>query len=114
MMDGSKYGNEWHEQVSFSDLYFQITNACRGHQYKWQVIEWKGCLFSKISLIAGIFKEKEFEPIKDEMGNVDKINLKEINQLYKALFKLEILIDQKMNVKMPFLNIKKQDDIRGL
>lgn len=113
-MENSNYGNEWHEQVSFSDLYFQITNTCRLFQSQWQVVKWKGCLYSKISLVSGLFKEKEFKTIQNKMEAVEKINTKRTKELYKQLFELEMVIDSKMNEKMPFLNIRKKVDIGGL
>ena len=123
--------SEWHEQVDFSELFFKTTQVCRTHQANDNLILWKFALESKITLIRGVLNEdekKETYFLKSQINkiwakhfNERKKEGKELHQLHpiNAEFRstldiVEEKIDTIVNLKMPFLNIKKKVDIRGL
>tara|TARA_R100000656_G_scaffold114808_1_gene87293 strand:- start:2244 stop:2627 length:384 start_codon:yes stop_codon:yes gene_type:complete len=124
--------SEWHEQVDFSDLYFKAVATCREQESNNNLLGWKYALEAKITLIMGILNEEEKEEIYYLKSQIHSIWIKYYNEDYKlgnnslssmhpvtssfrsTLFLVESKIDTMVNSKMPFLNIKKKVDIRGL
>jgi len=123
--------SEWHEQVDFSDLYFKTTMVCRTHQAEDRLLAWKFALESKITLIKGILnaeEKKETYFLKSQINKVWSKYYNEEKRIGKRLHPLhpicsdfrstldivEEKVDSLVNSRMPFLNIKKKVDIRGL
>lgn len=124
--------SEWHEQVDFSALFFKATMWCRTQEANGDLMAWKSALESKITLVMGIFDKEEKEEVHYFKSLIykawsryynenRKLGEKNMNPLHpvcadfrNTLFLIESQIDTMVNKKMPFLNIKKKVDIRGL
>jgi len=128
--------SEWHEQVEFSELYFKEHTKCREAQRANQSEIRANAVKSKIQMAMGILNDDEKEKGKKL---IDNVNLALINyqkslsyeervgttpldvlsqvlneRLDDVLDESESDIDTMVNKHMPFLNIKKDIDIRGL
>jgi len=128
--------SEWHEQVEFSELYFKEHTQCREAQRGNDSVRRANAVKSKIQMAMGILNNDEKEKGKKL---IDNINLALTNyqkslsyeertgttpldilsqvlneKLDNVLDESESEIDTMVNKHMPFLNIKKDVDIRGL
>ena len=128
--------SEWHEQVEFSELYFKEHTKCRDAQRANESEARANAVKSKIQMAMGVLDDSE-----KEKGRVltKKINLALTNYQKSLSYEertgvttLDVLsqvlnetldgildesesdIDTMVNKHMPFLNIKKDADIRGL
>ena len=128
--------SEWHEQVEFSELYFKEHTKCREAQRANQSDVRANAVKSKIQMAMGVLDDEEkkkgrilTENINLALTNYQKsLSYEErvgttpldvlsqvLNEaLDKVLDESESDIDTMVNKHMPFLNIKKDVDIRGL
>jgi len=128
--------SEWHEQIEFSELYFKEHTKCREAQRENDSIRRANATKSKIQMAMGVLNDDEKEKGKKLIDNVNlaltnyqkslsyeeragKTPLDVLSQvlneeLDKVLDESEADIDTMVNKHMPFLNIKKDIDIRGL
>jgi len=128
--------SEWHEQVEFSELYFREDTKCRDAQRADLSEIRANAVKSKIQKAMGILDDDEKDKSKKLIDNINlsltnyqkSLNYKEKagiapldilsqilkNKLDSVLDESESEIDTMVNKHMPFLNIKKDADIRGL
>lgn len=135
--------SDWHEQVEFSEIYFQETMKCRDAQRMDDLVGWKNAFLSKVSLTIGVFPKKEDKEQIDEWRekvlktayNLCKLESIERSRsglssyylvvddspmvvdakdkLRKELYEAEAFLDIKVNRKMPFLNIRERGSLKG-
>lgn len=130
-MDEYNTQSDWHQQVSFADLYFKISLGCRELQFQRRHVDWGNALLTKISLVNGILKDtKDDQEISNQLDKLvgeirsmmAKLNSphnqneksRVATDLYTLLYKSEAAIDRITNTRMPFLAVKKKFDIEGL
>ena len=127
-------GNEWHEQVTFSNIYFQLCAKCREAQIEGDLNCWVRSLSTKITQILPILDKKDRDDVcggMQSMWSAHCAYYKQVVQsrnsgrhssslfqltadLEKSLMSLETNLDILVNKKMPFLNIKERVSIKGL
>jgi len=128
--------SEWHEQIEFSELYFNEHTKCREAQRDNASIMRTHAVKSKISMAMGILnsdeKDKTTKMKKDIelcLSNFEKslsyeeraatITLDNLSQTLKlrlddTLDRVESDLDSMVNKHMPFLNIRQKTEIKGM
>ena len=128
--------SEWHEQVEFSEIYFKEHIRCREAERLNNSIGRCYAVKSKISVGMGVLKDEEKinatqlkKQVQSSLSNYEKslsfeerggsTPLDPLSQMLKNKLDLtlddaESKMDTMINKKMPFLNIRKEIDIRGM
>lgn len=120
--DNVELNNDWHEQVSFSRMYFEASSNCRQFQTNRDPINWFYALETKISIILGLLDEDVASEVwknRDDLKKILRVYSKHPSNHNKgrslsALMVFEANIDREVNKIMPFLNLKKKSSIGGL
>lgn len=119
--DGKK--SDWNEQQYFARLFFFYTDKCRLSQSQRDLDAWQIYLETKMSVALGVMEpddQKKIMEIKETLNGLNRKRLivKDPNkrsllssEFANALFCAESDIDQMVNTKMPFLNVKKKFDL---
>ena len=114
--------SEWNEQQAFSRLFFKLTESARIFQINGAITKWAETIISKISMVLGIADDTEkakLKKYKDGLFFLRNQYIKSRNstnkgKLYNLCFEVESDVDTIANKHMPFLKIRREDDIQGL
>jgi len=121
--------SEWHEQVEFSELYFKEHTKCRDAQRANESEARANAVKSKIQMAMGVLDDSEKEKgrvltkkinlaltnYQKSLSYEERTGVTTLNETLDGILdESESDIDTMVNKHMPFLNIKKDADIRGL